>query len=292
MDGIDSPAFALYFNTVMTSEKDLCLIHANCQAEPLMELLAFSPFFSATWEVKFYTNYLKEEIPQEELDRCGLFLHQHLGDEWGAFSSASLTARLNPAAEAVCLPNMFFKGYWPFWTSTSPIDFGDTLLDKLIDAGAQKPEILKIYCYGNLEKFADIKGVAEESLAIEEEKDKRSPVKVATLMREQWREESLFYTCNHPAKRLLGSMANQLLKYLGFPLLDENLIASYLPEYSNFELPVHPQVAEALNLSFVGPKHEFNVFGRRLTFLQYISRYIDCRQQGYEDSFLGYLQMI
>ena len=276
----------------MTTEKDLCVIHANCQAEPLIELLALSPAFSKLWETKLYTNYLKEKVPQGELDRCGLFLYQQLGQEWGELASAALTARLNPAAGAVCIPNMFFKGYWPFWTSTSPIDFGDSLLDKLIDAGAQKPEILKIYYYGDLSKFVDIKAVAEESLDIEEEKDRRGPIKVAPLMRELWQQEDLFYTCNHPAKRLLLSTANQLLKHLGFAPLDEKLTGAYLPEYANFELPIHPQVAEALGLSFIGPEHKFNIFGRGLTFLQYISRYIDCRQQGYEDGFLGYLQLV
>lgn len=276
----------------MSAEKDLCVIHANCQAEPFIELLALSPGFSKLWKIKFYTNYLREEVLQDDLDRCGLFLYQHLGEDWGHLASASLTARLNPAAEALCIPNMFFKGYWPFWTSTSPIDFGDHLLDKLIDAGAQKPEILKIYYHGKLDKFVDIKAVTEESLTIEEKKDRHSPIEVAPLLRELWQEENLFYTCNHPAKRLLVSSTNQLLKLLGFPALDEALLDTYLPEYSNFELPIHPQVAEALKLSFIKPEHKFNIFGRKLTFLQYISRYIDCRQQGYEDGFLGYLQLV
>lgn len=276
----------------MTRQKDLCVIHANCQAEPLMELLALSPDFSRLWEVKLYTNYIREEVPQADLDECGLFLYQHLGPEWGDLASAALLARLNPAAQDICVPNLFFKGYWPFWTSSSPIDFGDSLLDKLIDAGARKPEILKIYYHGQLSKFADLEETAGESLDLEERKDGRSPVKLAPILREHWREEPLFYTCNHPATRLLGSAANQLLGLLGFPPLRAADLAAYRPEYSNFELPIHPQVAAALGLSFLEADHEFNIFGRRLTFLQYISRYIDCRQQGYEDGFLGYLQLV
>lgn len=276
----------------MTAEKDLCVIHANCQAEPLMELLALSPSFSKLWDVKLYTNYIKEDVPQEDLDNCGLFLYQHLDEDWGALASSALLARLNPAAQDICLPNMFFKGYWPFWTSSSPIDFGDSLLDKLIDAGAQKPEILKIYYHNDISKFVDMQDVAEESLQIEEDKDRRSPIKISAVMREFWRDEALFYTCNHPATRLLAEAANQLLRLLGFPALSEKAVAGYLPEYSNFELPIHPQVAGALGLSFLEPEHKFNIFGRRLSFLQYLSRYIDCREQGYEDGFLGYLQLI
>lgn len=276
----------------MAYEKNLCVIHANCQGEPLVELLALSPAFSSVWEVRHYTNYIREEIPQADLDRCSLFFYQHLGPEWGEASSGSLAARLNPAAEAICMPNMFFKGYWPFWTSTSPIDFGDTLLDKLIDSGAHKPEIIKIYCYGDVGKFADLENVAKESLAVEEEKDKRSPIKMAPLMRELWRDEPIFYTCNHPAKRLLASMTNQLLGLLGLPELSEAAVAAYQPEYSNFELPIHPHIAAKLRLSFIGAEHKFNIFGRGLSFLQYVSRYIDCRQQGYDEDFIGYLQLV
>lgn len=277
---------------MMTGKKDLCVIHANCQAEPLIELLRLSPSFSALWEIRHYTNYLKEEIPQADLDSCTLFLYQELGPGWGNFSSEALLGRLNPAAEAICLPNMFFKGYWPFWTSKSPIDFGDSLLDKLIDSGAQKPEIIKIYYHGTLNKFVDIKAVARESLELEEKKDRRSPIKMAALLSELWQKELLFYTCNHPGRHLLLEMSSQLLRYLGLAPLEPIAIANYLPEYANFELPIHPQVAEALALPFIGPEHKFNIFGRELSFLQYISRYIDCRQQGYEKDFLGYLQLI
>lgn len=276
----------------MSHEKDLCIIHANCQAEPLMELLALSPGFSKLWETKLYTNYIKEDVPQMHLDRCGLFLYQYLGPEWGGLSSSGMLPRLNPAAQDICIPNMFFNGYWPFWTGVSPIDFGDSLLDKLLDAGAQKPEILKIYYYGDISKFANIKDIAEESFKIEAGKDLRSPIKLASLMRELWCSEPIFYTCNHPAKRLLVAAADQLLKSLGFPPLTKKAVANYMPEYSNFELPIHPQVASTLGLSFLKPDHQFNIFGRKLTFLQYISRYIDCRQQGYEDGFLGYLQLV
>lgn len=268
------------------------MVHANCQAEPLAELLAFSPAFNEAWDLRHYTNYTREAIPQADLDTCGVFLYQQLGLEWDTVSSEALLARVNKRAATICMPNIFFKGYWPFWTSKSPIDFGDSLLDKLIDSGAQKPEILKIYYYGNLEKFVDIKSIAHSSLAMEAEKDAHSPLKIYPVLQKLWNRKHLFYTCNHPGKLLLVHMAEEFLKYLGLPPLSVEATNAYLPEYSNFELPIHPQVAKVLNLPFIGEEHKFNIFGRKLTFIQYISRYIDCRQQGFDADFLGYLQLV
>lgn len=276
----------------MKNAKKQCVLHANCQAEPLLELLSLSAAFCRFYETRLFTNYTKEDLPDDALANCDLFLYQHLDESWGNLSSGTLLGKLGPQAQSICLPNMFFKGYWPFWTSISPIDFGDSLLDRFIDAGADKDVIIKLYYYSDIGKYADIQQIADDSLALEQAKDARSPVKVYALLQEFWQSEMMFYTCNHPAKRLLVHVANELLFLLGLPRLNESDISGYMPEYANFELPVHPQVASALNLKFIGEEHKFRVFDREFNFLQYLSRYIDCRKNGFSDGFLGYLQLV
>ncbi len=276
----------------MNSNKKLCVVHANCQSGPLLELLRLSPDFSRFWEVRLYTNYLREDIPDEALEQCELFLYQYLGNKWDNLSSKTLLGKLGPKCTPICLPNMFFKGYWPFWTHISPIDFGDTLLDRFIDAGADKAAIIKLYYHSNIEKYADFNAIARACICKEHEKDKLSPIKTAALLEEYWQSEMLFYTCNHPGKRLLLHTACELFKLLGLTPLSARDEAEFIPEYADFELPIHPQVAAALKLGFISEGQTFNVFGRSLSFIQYISRYIDCRHNGFADGFLGYLQLI
>jgi hypothetical protein len=275
----------------MRTGKKRCVVHGNCQADPLLSLLALSSAFSRCWETRLYINYTREAVPASSLEQCDLFLYQYLGEDWGELASTELLRKLPPQAVSICLPNLFFKGYWPFWTNASPMDFGDRLLDKLLEAGAEKPEILKIYYYGDVRRFADLEQNLLESLRLEREKEARGPIKTAGLQEELWREEMLFYTCNHPSGRLLSYVANELLRLLGLPALPES-VAAFSPEYADFELPIHPQVASSLKLSFVGENQTYNIFGRKMNFLQYISRYIDCSLNGYADGFLGYLQLV
>ena len=272
--------------------RERCVLHANCQGEPLAALLALSPEFSTRWQVTHYTNYTREPVPEHALRDATLFLYQHLGPEWGDISSDALLARGNPKALAICIPNMFFKGYWPFWTNKSPMDFADTLLDKLIDAGAGKPEILRVYRYGKIEIMADLSGIVATSLAVEEAKEERCAVKTAAFVAENWRRMRLFQTVNHPDVPLLLHAVQQLLAYLGLPCLSEEVTAPFAYPYEGFALPIHPRVAAAHGLPFAHEGTEYPVFGRMMTFDQYISRYIDCRLNHMDKEFLAYLQLV
>lgn len=271
--------------------RELCIIHANCQGEPLTRLLEFSPEFSARWRVRHYTNYTREAIPAEALGSATLFLHQHLGREWGAFASERLCAALRSGARSLCVPNMFFKGYWPFWTHAGPMDFADSLLDKLCASGAGKPEILAVYL-GRAPGMADAEAVAGESLRIEREKEMRCDVATAHFVAENWRKRRLFQTVNHPGEELLILTAQGILSHLGLPPLSEDVCASFSYDYEGFHLPIHPGISARLGLAFAGEGTLYPVFGREMSFSQYVSRYVDCRLNGFEDSFLGYLQLV
>lgn len=272
--------------------RELCVLHANCQGEPLAELLMASPGFASRWRIQSYTNYTREAIPESALRTATLFLYQHLGPEWGDVGSEALLARLGSRAWPVCIPNMFFLGYWPFWTSDSPMEFGDSLLDTLHASGAGKPEILRVYLHGDIRKMADLEGVARHSLEREFAKEERCAVKTAPFVAANWRTTRLFQTVNHPDAPLLLHAARELLAYLGLPPPTPELCDSYSFGYEGFELPVHPGVAAYHGLPFAGEETLYPVFGRRMTFAQYVSRYVDCRLNRLEEFFLAYLQLV
>lgn len=278
-------------------DRQLCLMHANCQGDELETLLLASPAFTRAYRLVRRTNYTKEPVCPEELAACGVFLYQHLDAKWGTLSSASLLGRLGPSARALRIPNLFFKGYWPFWTSKSPISFGDSLLNRLIDEGAPKPAILKIYLRGDITHFIDLKALLEETIAIERKKEAGLEVRTVDFFLSGWREKMLYHTVNHPGRELLIHVAQGLLVALDLsPLTRQELDAVQrkgpFPSYADFDLPIHPQVASFYGLNFAGPEHTFAVFGKRMTFEQYISRYIDCRLNGLDADFLAYLQLV
>ncbi|MDR1686140.1 MAG: hypothetical protein LBR82_06850 [Desulfovibrio sp.] len=275
----------------------LCLLHANCQGEELETLLTASRAFSSVYRIVRRTNYTREPILPEDLERCALFLYQHLDAHWGDLASEALMRRLPRAARSLRIPNMFFKGYWPFWTSSGPINFGDGILNRLLDEGTPKEIILAVYLRGDVEAFGDFQAAVDESLTSTEADDPEKIFGLGECIREHWKTRMLFHTVNHPGAELLMHTADIVLRKLGFPPLGGDERAGLcrrglFPSYADFDLPVHPATAAFHGLPFAGPGTRFTVFGRKMTFEQYVSRYIDCRLAGLEAAFMGYLQLV
>jgi hypothetical protein len=283
--------------------RSLCLLHANCQGDPLAALLAASPQFAERYEIRRYTNYLRERIAPAELSGCGLFLYQHLGEKWDDHASDRLLAMVNSAARVLRLPNMLFTGYWPFWTNKSPMDFGDAFLDRLVSMGLSMAEILHVYLHGDIAAKYDLDAMLRHSLAVERDKERGAgdaaapdaiPAVVAPtvdLVEALWKQERLFATINHPNRRLVLHVAQGVLAALGMDPLPTAVRDGFTDPYPEFELPIHPQVAAHHGLAFGGPDATFNIYGRRMTFEDYARRYADCRLRGI-DNFIGYLQLV
>ncbi len=269
----------------------LCLIHANCQGDPLLQLLQLHPQFGSEFRVVKYTNYLRETIPAHELAGCSLFLYQPLGEKWDDHASDVLLQRVNPAATCLAIPNMLFKGYWPFWTNRSPMNYGDTFLDHMVDMGLEKKEILYIALQTDLTRKYDFPAMLEASLAMERDKEKGCVVETVALVEELFRSERLFNSINHPNRRLILHVAEGLLDALGYPPLPDVLVSAFRDPYPDFEQPIHPQVAAVHGMAFGGADARYNVYGKPRTYEEYLNCYLDCRLLGIND-FISYLHLV
>ena len=291
--------------------KRIAILHANCQGRPLAAQLLASPEFAEAFTPRVYLNYAREEIPAAELERCGLFLYQHLGPEWGELSSDALLARLPAGCPSLCIPNMFFRGPWPLWSGAPGFDYRDSLLDHLLDMNLPRRDILHLYLSTQLSRKVDLDALLAETLARETERQARTPVQYLDFVLAHWRKRPLFFSVNHPGPELLRLAATGILRHLGLaapkhPTQTEpqqtELRQTDLPPapaplgdclgegYGDFELPVHPQVAAFYGLEYGDAQTVYNVYGRGKTFAQYAAAYVDCRQMGLDD-FIGYLHL-
>lgn len=258
--------------------KELCVIHGNCQGDVLNILLSLSEPFSRRFETRRVVNYLEDAPAPELLSRCSLFLYQYLSPRWGAKATDHLLAKLPPSSESLCFPNMFFKGYWPFWRKDeSVIEFADSFLESLLSRGLPAPAILSVYNKCSPELAGDFNKTVESTLAIEKEKEKKTPVKYVHLIEESWRERQMFITINHPSMALHIHAANSVLKELGFPPLPKPLTDRIPHPYNEFWLPIHPAAGKRLSLSFAGPERKYNCFSQKLTHAEYTNFYLACR---------------
>ena len=262
----------------------LCLLHANCQGDALRPLLENTPAFARRFRIRQYVNYTRQSIAEADLERCALFLYQRLAPRWGALSTEQMLPRLPASCQRIEIPNLFFKGYWPFWTNAvRNIDFADSLLERLLAQGLAPEEVLNLYLRGDPALLGDVGAVAEASLAREEEKQADCPIRCAPLLRERWREEQLFITVNHPGRTLLFHLADSLLRLLNLGGLPEEARRAYAHPQEDFWLPLHPALGSLLGLPFAERERRYPVFAARLTHREYISCYLACRGHGVGD---------
>jgi len=256
--------------------RELCLIHANCQGDSLRSLLAATPAFARCFEVRKYTNYLKESIPQQDFDRCRMFLYQHLGEKWNDLASVALLARLHPTACQMRIPNLLFKGYWPLWTNRSTMNYGDILLDFLVSGGYSEAEVLHVYLRGRLSEKYDLNALLHENLFRERRKEKGAVITLTDFIEEHWRTQQLFLTPNHPEKILLLAVADAVLQNLDLGRVPPSIRRNFTTDYPDFELPIHPQVGTHFSLPFAGADRLYNVYGHPMNFARYAACYVYC----------------
>lgn len=269
--------------------KGLCILHANCQGEPLLARLMTSREFADRFECVQYTNYTREPVPDDMLARCGLFLYQHLGPEWGGLASERLVSLLPASARSMCIPNMFFKGYWPGWSGQGGFNFRCTLLDELIEQGLPPEETTLLYLRADLAAKFDLRAVIAQSLAQERSKQALTPVPYVDVLEAEYARSRIFNTVNHPGRLLMDHMARGVLQQLGMDPPDEYALAALDEPFPEFEQPLHPSVAAFFGPDFAAPGALWHVFGGDITFARYVAHYVVARREGVTD-FIGFLQ--
>jgi hypothetical protein len=270
--------------------KELCLIHANCQGDPLVAALRLHPDFSARYEVKLYVNYAHEVIPENELTGCSLFLYQWLDPKWENLASEVLLRGIPAGARALCIPNLFFNAYWPFCRS-GLFEFEDIFLEELLARGLGKKEILHLYLNTDIRKYYNLDELIGQSRERQRNSERlRWDVPVLDFILERYQEEKVFNSVNHPNKEVCLHVADGLLDLLGFDPLPEELAALYPEPFSEYEAPIHPQVVDYMRLGFVQPGQKYFVYGQEKTFEEYAACYVDFRMLGLDD-FIGFMRL-
>jgi len=269
--------------------KELCIVHANCQGEPLIERLMTSPQFAARYHCELYTNFIRQPIPRERLARCALFLYQHLGPEWNELASSALLAALPASAESLCIPNMFHLGYWPLWSGRPGFDYRCDHLDGFLALGRSPEETVMLFLRSDPVVRYDLSGRVARSIAHERKKEERTPIKYLDLILERSHTVRLFQTINHPGRELMDHAAREVLANLGLAPPDETALASLDEPFQEFELPINPKVARFFGWTFAAPDTKYQIYGRRMSFARYATNYVMAARAGISD-FIGYLQ--
>ncbi len=270
-------------------DKELLVIHANCQGEPLAEFLRSVPEIGQRYEIRLVINYLREPLPEAWLSSCSLFIYQYLGPHWNELSTESVLARLPSSTQTLAIPSMFFPAYWPFWVEQSEIEYPDSLLDELIAKKLPPAEIKRIYIHSGVVPAYDFQAIFEAYLERERAKEQFTPIHHVDEMLSKHKSEMVFNTVNHPGHGMLCWLGRRVLEELGVDEPDQGIGALMPALHPEFRQPVHPLVAETCGFAFAGPEVRYPVYGRQLTFEEYVVEYVLARVNGF-DEFISFLR--
>lgn len=269
--------------------KELCIIHANCQGEPLIKRLMACPEFSGRYKCLLVTNYTREPISDEILGQCSLFLYQHLGPGWDNLASQVLLNKLSPTAQHLCIPNMFFKGYWPLWSGKAGFDYRCSHLDEIIRKGLPPEETILLFLHSNVAAWYDLPALMEETIELERNRAAHTPIQYLDFLIENYGTEQLFNTINHPRATLINHVAKGILTELGFEQPDDATLNAIGEPFPEFEQPINPKIAQFFGWDFGGSDALYEIYGRKMNFARYVANYVVARREKVND-FIGFLQ--
>ena len=235
-------------------------VYGNCQANPLGNILQTNTEFAESWE---FVPFPKPsfELRQEDwedveklLGELDLFITQNVGESHGIFASTNLVNHLKAGGKVVRIPNAYFSGYMPevvYFRAGEPYvtkfcDYHDAnflaffmedpvnAVQKAVDAATNQSQYTEEFV------LANAKASIDELKRREEECD----VIVSDYIENNWRDDILFYSMNHPKRKVLSHIASNVLSVVG---QDSTDVKGNYEHLDNTRLPVYESVRAVLS---------------------------------------------
>lgn len=264
-----------YHTASRVGDSSTLLVYGNCQAEAIASMIRSARLPGLT--VLYLRSFTEPGTEQSVLDprdvmRSNVLWEQH--DEINPFPYAKW---LPPRAIRMRFPAADFNALWPL-TCVNPyslpqpprypfgqFSYGDRALIELVDAEMPAEEIYKIYLSSSIQRLPNL----DRMLAIEEARlrarDAKCDIAITDTILSRFRQERLFWTVNHPASALLGTLAEQLIdaSRAELPILGnidpQQVLRERFAEAGPLgvsSIPIHPEVARVYGLSWYDASRE------------------------------------
>lgn len=209
----------------------------NCQALPLGQLLSNNKEFSEQYEFVPFPKpifMLKEQDLDEVkvfLSKMDLFVFQQVGNAFGEhFSSEAMLSYTKSACKRLSFPSIYFTGYTPdlvyLRKSGASVnhysDYHDAALVNfyLEDAQTAHAKYQAALNDPNYLSEQQILTNATNSLNELKKREEGVDVTISDFIEEKWLEDLLFFSFNHPSRRVLVEVARRLLSRMNINNLD------------------------------------------------------------------------
>jgi hypothetical protein len=243
---------------------DGVVVVGNCQAKALELMLGTNEAFAQRFAFTSFPPV--HEIPDElvpelhaAVARATVVIPQRVGEEYrdGIGLGTETLARVADTATVVRWPSVFWAGYVPdlFYLRDAarqpivdgPFDYHDRTILQAYGDGLDVAATCALLA--DPERPSAAAEWAANATAELELRGRDCDVDVAAYIAAGYREELLFFTMNHPANRLVGHMAQQVVDLLGVPGgIDHRRISDELLGSTLY--PLHANHVRTLGLAF------------------------------------------
>lgn len=275
------------------------LVYGNCQAPYLAQMLGALDDLNDDYRFVVALNHAipgdpaAPGIPDEDLKDVALFLRQH---EDGPNNPAleALTSRLPANCPVIRYPSFALLSAWPFecveprerhdpaYPVWKRYPLGDLIGLQIAQSGLTGPMAVAAYLDLSCRKMPDLRVRLQRDIDRMRHYDAHSDVQLTDYVLDRFRDEHLFWTSGHlsaPAMaELTRRVAEQARSMLGGTAERADVClaaASHFEGMGAQQNPIHPMVAEALELRFWQPDMAYRWHTQRWTFYEYIQRYIE-----------------
>jgi len=188
---------------------------------------------------------------------------------------------LFPAVAAVflwpfgCAAHPHNKAFWHLPTGPYAIQKGDGFLNRLINQGVDPDEAVQKYIEVDIRKSVDLDRLFEVSMDQQKKRDELTGYAFGDEIVNNFRDERLFITPDHPNLPFAKRFISMILDGLGASSEALGRVARCGRLFPIDELPIHPAVAQHFNLRFLEPNQRYQfMWEGTFSFEEYAHRYV------------------
>lgn len=264
--------------------QEVVLIFSNCHGKIIRSTFMAQPAMTERFFFVGLYNMSPRGFTQEIADIADIAIFQSMS--WNDNIDQEFIRRFASGMKVIRFPAATMLSFWPYYVQAPakkdengrPIyryAYGDRFIDSRVREGKDSDAITAEYLDLDLPAAVQLDRVMEAESQKEFAKEAHADVKIRAYIEANFRTAPMFYTPNHPSRRVMNVQAIQIAEHMGVTLNSAKLLTEEYPETSSTHHPIHPATIDYLGLEYRAPWDTFRLSrAGNVTFEAFIPLYI------------------
>lgn len=236
------------------------VLFGNCQAGHLRGLLS-TTMVASNINISYFSNNARtgNRKPDCEIvaaiSDCDVLIYQALSSAHGQLSDENIKKTISQDCISISFPYIFNSGISSLChapmagTKSHGHVFGEEIIINQIESGKSKERIIHDYKIGDID--FNVLSRFNESISQMKQRELSTDIKLTEFILQNYKNEKLFLTHNHPANILFYEMIRQIYAILALPLMNSDLMNILsAPSLKQTNCPISPYDVEAHGYKF------------------------------------------